>query len=288
MSKGWDRGIGAICRWFVGVRAGKFCRCSPCGDVDLLASRSGGIATCFCTMRSSGFRDRIRRPGAAGIGRIHRIMLLSAGLWITTAAGNTPPLDPPAGPPVFDPAREDWTSFSGGGSRASAALPEGRGSLGVPWVARPALRFPVPGGDLRDLKDPAVSPVVSLSPQDPVAGRWTGAPGAGATEGTTPGWALGPGSDPTGSRPLESWSWVPELREGLWAPLRLGGDGLRLGMASSPAQPAPGETQEALGRVPNDPDSFSGNLLILLGSLISLVVAASVISLIPRDPAPRS
>ena len=40
--------------------------------------------------------------------------------------------------------------------------------------------------------------------------------------------------------------------------------------------------------MPNDPDSFSGNLLILLGSLMSLVVAASVISLIPRDPAPRS
>lgn len=239
-------------------------------------------------MRSSGFRDQIRRPGAAGIGRIHRIVLLWAGLGITAAAGNTPPMDSPAGPPVFDPAREDWSTFSGGGSRGSTVPPEGRGSLGVPWVARPALRFPVPGGDLRDPRDPVVSPVVSLSPQDPVAGRWIGAPGAGAMEGTTLGWAVGAGFDSAGSRPLESWQWVPELREGLWAPNRPGVDGLRLGMASPVAQAAPGETQEALGRVTHDPDSLSGNMLILLGSLVSLVVAASVISLIPRDPEPRS
>jgi hypothetical protein len=59
-------------------------------------------------------------------------------------------------------------------------------------------------------------------------------------------------------------------------------------MASSVSPPAAGETQEALGRTPQDPDSFSGNLLILLGSLVSLVVAAALISLIPRDPEPRS
>lgn len=215
-------------------------------------------------------------------------MPLWAGLWIITAAGNTPPLDPSADPRVFDPAREDWTSFSGGGSQGSAAPPEGRGGPGIPWGARPALRLPVPGGDLRDLKNPGLSPVVSLSPQDPIAGRWIGAPGAGATEGTTPGWAVGSGFDRAGSRSWDSWQWVPESPEGIWAPNRLRVDGLRLGMASSPAPPAPGQTQEALGRAPNDPDSFSGNLLILFGSLMSLVVAAAVISLIPRDTAPRS
>lgn len=81
---------------------------------------------------------------------------------------------------------------------------------------------------------------------------------------------------------------MPEWREGLWAPGRLVVDGLRLGMASSVSPPAAGETEEALGRTPQDPDSFSSNLLILLGSLMSLVVAASVIALIPRDPEPRS
>lgn len=215
-------------------------------------------------------------------------MPLSAGLWIATAVGFTAPLDPPAGPPVFDPAREDWSSFSGGGSRGSTVPPEARARLGAPWIAWPVPRFPVPAGDFRDLRDRGVPPVVSLSPQDPMAERSMDAPGAGAADGITSGWPVGAGFDPAASQPWASSTWMPEWREGLWAPGRLALDGLRLGMASSVSPPASGETQEALGRTPQDPDSFSGNLLILLGSLMSLVAAASVIALIPRDPDPRS
>lgn len=177
-----------------------------------------------------------------------------------------------AAPPVFDPAREDWTSFPGPVSRPTDVGGEDRSGLSVPGAVRPRWPASAPGFVLGGGQDLATNPILSLLPHGQIVGRPSGTGGV---------------DDPESSV-LEFRRWTEQANRGLWAPEFSGESNLQAAKSAPPGFQPLVEGGTLSGQVAENPDSFSGNLLVLLGGLASGVVAASVIWFVPRERSPGS
>jgi hypothetical protein len=177
---------------------------------------------------------------------------------------------PVPGPPVFDPAREDWASFAEPVSRRTDRGREDRSVLSAPWAARPGLPASIHGFVLAGGQDLATNPILSLLPHGRIVGRPFGATGVGDLE----------------SPVLEFRRWTEQATRGLWAPEFSGESNPQPANSASPGFQPLVEASPLAGQAPENPDSFSGNLLFLLGGVASGVVAASVIWFVPKGRAP--
>ena len=175
-----------------------------------------------------------------------------------------------AAPPVFDPAREDWTSFPGPVFRPTDVGGEDRSGLSVPGAVRPRWPASAPGFDLGGGQDLATNPILSLLPHGQIVGRPSGTGGV---------------DDPESSV-LEFRRWTEQATRGLWAPEFSGESNPQPANSASPGFQPLVEASPLAGQAPENPDSFSGNLLFLLGGVASGVVAASVIWFVPKGRAP--
>lgn len=154
--------------------------------------------------------------------------------------------DPVDAPPVFDPAREDWTSFVGPGRHPGLTVGVGQ--------------------------DTATNPILSLLPHGQIVGRPFGSTGVDAPE----------------SPVLEFPHWTRDVTRGLWAPEFSAESNLPAARFAPPGFQPLVEAGTLSSQAADQPDSFSGNLLVLLGGLASGVVAASVIWFVPKGRSPGS